>query len=338
MTVKAKLLEMFERSGGSVLSGEEIAKRLSVSRAAVWKAMKGLRDEGYAIHASSNKGYWMDAKSDILSSDAVRAFLENKDLPVHCHRTLDSTNPCAMRLAMEGAPHGTIVLADEQTQGRGRKGRSFFSPARRGVYMSVVLRPDRHLSQAVLVTVAAAVAVCRVIESLTDVSSESGVSGKSDMPEAERWAPRIKWVNDIVMDGRKICGILTEAVSDFESGTVESMVVGIGVNLATGRDDFPPELSDIAGVVHVEGVSRGRFAAEIANRLLRYQANLSDPWLIEEYRERSIVLGRTVRYEQDGRCFRGNAMSINERGNLVVEDDRGELRVLQSGEISIEAM
>ena len=190
--------------------------------------------------------------------------------------------------------------------------------------MSLILRPLIELERFQAVTIAAAVAVCRTIEALTCRH------------------PRIKWVNDIYLDGgnglegadgeeRKICGILTEAVSDVESGTIESVVVGIGLNVSTR--DFSPDLARIAGSLFPGSVSRNRLAAGIAERLMDCQERLGDPELIREYRDRSLLLGREVRFMRDGAECRGLALDIDAQGCLLLREEDGTVVTLRSGEV-----
>lgn len=320
MAVKDEVLRFLEGRRGEALSGESIAEQLAVSRAAVWKAVRALRGEGHKIGAASGRGYCMEPDSDVLSGEGIRHYLqENSPIrEVICLTTVDSTNRYAKALAEAGAAHGTLVVADRQTAGRGRHGRSFFSPAGTGLYMSLILRPSAELERFQNVTIAAAIAVCRTIEALTELH------------------PRIKWVNDIFLrdeDGRekKICGILTEAVSDVESGTLQSVIVGIGLNVSTR--DFGPELSGLAGSLFPKGVCRNRLGAEIAERLMDGQERLGDPELIREYRDRSLLLGRNIRYLEDGRECRGQALDIDAQGSLVLKKDSGETLALRSGEV-----
>ena len=326
MAVKDEVLRMLEAHRGEALSGESVAERLSVSRASVWKAVRALRDEGHKIGASTRRGYRMEPDSDVLSEEGIRACL-SKGSPVRgvvCLASVDSTNTYAKGLALSGGTHGTLVAADRQTAGRGRRGRSFFSPPGTGLYISLILRPRIELERFQTVTIAAAVAVCRTIESLT----------------CRR--PRIKWVNDIYLDGtnglegadgeeRKICGILTEAVSDVESGAIESVVVGIGLNVSTR--DFAPDLARVAGSLFPGSVSRNRLAAGIAERLLDCQERLGDPELIREYRDRSLLLGRGVCFIRDGAECRGVALDIDAQGCLLLREEGGTVVTLRSGEV-----
>ncbi|RRD63336.1 biotin--[acetyl-CoA-carboxylase] ligase [Fretibacterium sp. OH1220_COT-178] len=320
MAIREDVLRLLEEHRGENLSGEFIAERLFVSRVSVWKAVKALRNEGHKIGAAPRRGYRLEAGSDVLTEEGIRARL-SKGAPIRriiCLASVGSTNTYAKELALSGAEHGTLIVADSQTAGRGRRGRSFFSPAGTGLYMSLILRPHVEMERFVLVTVAAAVAVCRTIESLTEAS------------------PRIKWVNDVFLEGqdgaeRKICGILTEAVSDVESGSVETVVVGIGLNVKTKA--FAPELRDVAGSLSSETVRRDCLAAGIAERLMKYQERLDAPELMRLYRDRSLLLGREIRYLRDGVEHHGHALDIDVGGGLIVRDRSGETAVLRSGEV-----
>ena len=316
MPTKDALIRVLEENRNRAVSGQELADTLHITRAAVWKAVRSLQEDGYHIEAMRNRGYRLSPDTDVLSAQGVALFLpeEYRDSPVTVLPTVDSTNSAAKRLAAGGAPHRTLVLAEKQTAGRGRRGRSFYSPAETGLYMSVLLRPNSTLQDALPVTAAAAVAVCRAAEALT---------GRR---------PGIKWVNDLFLDGRKISGILTEAISDFESGMAEAVIVGIGVNLRT--TDFPDELAGIAGSLHPGQVTRNELAARIAAELFRLAEDLSSPALMEEYRARSLILGKEITFRQGDALRRGRAAAIDNEGRLLVETDSGRI-ALKAGEVSV---
>ena len=320
-SLREKVLRFFEEKRGEYLSGAAVAKRLGVSRVAVWKAVESLREEGFRFSAATRRGYALDAASDVLTEEALRACL-SKDSPVRrmvCLETVDSTNTYAKRLALGGAESGTLVIANQQTAGRGRRGHSFLSPPGTGLYMTLILRPGADMEQFQRITPAAAVAVCLTLEALTEAR------------------PLIKWVNDIYLrrgqEERKVCGILSEAVSDVETGSIESVVVGLGVNLTTRNFGGV----DIAGSVFAEGslkpASRAQIAAGIAERLMDFAGRLEDPELIRAYRERSLLLGREITYQQDGETCQARALDIDAAGGLVVENESGERRTLRSGEV-----
>lgn len=315
MSVKSMVAQILERNIGQAVSGQELADGLGVSRAAVWKAVKQLQEQGYRIAAGRNRGYVLLPDTDVLSEGGIRLHLSEqyRDVPVEVLQTVDSTNSAAKAAALNGMPHGTIIAADGQTSGRGRLGKSFYSPPQTGLYMSVILKPDIPLSDSTLLTAAAACAVTDSILQLCGVQA------------------RIKWVNDIFCSDRKVCGILTEAISDFESGTAETVIVGIGLNIST--EDFPDSLRDIAGSLGAS-VQRSRSCADIACRLLEYSQHLDSPEMMEKYRSRSMVLGRRISFEQRGRLRTGRAVGIDDCGCLVVETDEGR-EILRAGGISL---
>lgn len=315
MAIKNEIAAILEQCRGTAVSGQELADRLGVSRAAVWKAVKQLQEDGYSITAVTNRGYCLEKISDVLTAEGIRLHLAEKyrDIPVEVFHSVSSTNTEAKSAALRGAPHGTIIAADEQTAGRGRFGKPFYSPANTGLYMSVLLKPQKPLSDCVGITIAAA---CAITDSLEHVC---GVRAG------------IKWVNDIFVSGRKVAGILTEAMSDFESGMAESVVVGIGVNIST--ENFPAELLGVAGSVGVFA-ERSRLCADIACRLLDYTGGSASQELLEKYRSRSVVLGHEVTFWQNGAERTGKALEIDDSGRLVIETDSG-IEALRSGEISI---
>lgn len=323
MSVKESVLKILEENRETSISGEELAKYLSVSRAAVWKAINALRGEGYNITAVTNRGYQLTKDNDLLSAEGIKIFLNPKynENYIRVYKTIDSTNQEAKKFLMDDdIPHGTVLLSEEQTAGRGRFQRKFFSPSNNGIYMSVILRPNIELSKAIHITTSAAVSVCRAIENLTNKR------------------PKIKWVNDIFLDEKKICGILTEASGNFESGRVENVVVGIGINFKTKEADFPDDIKDIAGSIF-EGeepnITRNQLVAEILNELLYMCDNLEDKSIMQEYKVLSFVLGKKVSFLKNNRLNKAKTVDISDEGALVVQYENGDLDYLNSGEISI---
>lgn len=317
MSVQEAVLQTLEQNRGRALSGQELAERLGVSRAAVWKAVESLRESGYQITAAPRRGYLLKEENDLLSETGIRMGLpeEYRHIPIQVEPRVDSTNTWAKRWALEGAPTGSLLVADTQTQGRGRYGKTFFSPAGTGLYLSAVLRPKLELSNALRLTFAAAVAVSRAVERF-------------------HRTPEIKWVNDIRLDGKKACGILTEAVSDFETGKVEAAIVGIGVNVRTEESSFPEELKGRATSLFPEGITRNELAASIAGELFYWSHHLEDPSLMAEYRKRLCVLGRRLRCRRGNESFEGLAVDLLEDGSLLLQTENGTVS-LNGGEISL---
>ncbi|HIT54217.1 MAG TPA: biotin--[acetyl-CoA-carboxylase] ligase [Candidatus Fimivicinus intestinavium] len=322
MSVKDFILKKLEENRGEPLSGEALANMLSVSRAAVWKAVHTLQQAGYHIEAVPNRGYTLCTDNDILSVEGILPFLKEKT-PAREIRVLSSTgstNQEAKKMALEGAMHGSAVLAEEQSAGRGRLGRSFFSPRGSGLYMSVILRPQADAADAVLITTAAAVAVCLAIER---------IAGKQ---------PRIKWVNDLYLGDQKICGILTEAVTNFETGAIESVVVGIGVNFRGNASLLPEELRTKAGFLlpdETVSITRNQLAAEIMNQLCSLCDTMETRSFLPEYRRRSMTLGEKIRFLRNNQWFEATAIDIDQNGGLIVTRTDGTRETLNSGEISI---
>lgn len=321
MSVKNEILNILETNKGKTISGQELADILDVSRTAVWKAINLLKQDGYIIDASSNKGYSLSTSSDVVSSESIRMFLkeEFKEIPISVFKSLPSTNTKAKEEAILNAVHGTVIFSDEQTNGRGRYGREFFSPADSGIYMSIILKPHLNISSSVLITTAAAVGVLKAMDKFTDEEAQ------------------IKWVNDIFINGKKVCGILTEAVTDFESGNVESIIVGIGLNVKTKMEDFPDELKNKAGSIFIDGTDtsiRSHLAAEIINNILTISNNLENKEFLKEYKSRSLILGKQITYTKNNKVEEALAQDIDDSGRLVIVKD-GKIEVLSSGEVSV---
>ncbi len=320
--MKTKILRALESKGGVYVSGEEIANSLGVSRAAIWKAVSILRNEGYKISASTKKGYRLETVSDSLSVKGIRANLKKSTRvsEIILLNEIDSTNNHAKKMASAGCPDFTLVTADHQTAGRGRRGHSFESPSGTGLYMSMVLRPKTDIDKFQMITTADAVAVCLAIE---------------DLYPSARGRLGIKWVNDVFMDGKKICGILTEALTGVESGEVESVVTGIGVNVASRK--FSAEVSQIAGSIFGENdeilFSRNELCARIADYVADFADNLSDPVIIQAYRQRSILTGHDISYMRNDEKFYGHVDGIDDTGGLVVRNHSGKIETLRSGEV-----
>lgn len=323
MTTKEKLLALLEDSKGTFFSGEEIARTLQVSRAAVWKAVSALREDGYTIDAATNKGYRLSPDSDILSPQGIRRFLkpEYRDLDLTVLPTAPSTNALVREKANQGCPEGCIIIACEQTAGRGRYGRQFFSPVDSGVYLSLLLRPTAYSpQQATCLTAAAAAAMCQAIEEVTGQQ------------------PGIKWVNDIFLHGKKVCGILTEAAVGLETGTLNYMVLGAGVNLYPPAEGFPEEIQPIAGSVLERSCpeAKNRLVGEFLNRFWDFYTHPECRTYLEDYRSRSLAIGQNVTVLSAGRAVSAYAYGIDDDFRLLVRYDSGKTEALSYGEIRIQ--
>ncbi len=321
-TTKEAALEILSKNIGKTVSGQELARTLGVSRASVWKAVESLRKEGYEIDARSHAGYAL-RPGNLLSKQIIAERLNDPALKdrIDIYSSLSSTNNAAKQYAAEhelSLPIERIIIADSQTAGRGRRGRSFCSPPGSGVYISFLLCPNITAKAATRFTTAASVAVSEAIQNAFGIDTQ------------------IKWVNDVYLGGKKICGILTEAVTDFETSDVGSVVIGIGINMTNAG--FPEELLDVAGSLegYVENPDRNALIAELINSLAG-MFEISDNKLemrdyIDEYKKRSLVLGRKIRIMNSGET--AEAIDIDKNGGLVVRSN-GKTRTLSSGEISI---
>lgn len=323
MTTKEKLLALLEDSKGTFFSGEEIARTLQVSRAAVWKAVNALREDGYTVDAATNKGYRLSPDSDILSPQGIRRFLkpEYRDLDLTVLPTAPSTNALVREKANQGCPEGCVIIACEQTAGRGRYGRQFFSPVDSGVYLSLLLRPTAYSpQQATCLTAAAAAAMCQAIEAVTGQQ------------------PGIKWVNDIFLRGKKVCGILTEAAVGLETGTLNYMVLGAGVNLYPPAEGFPEGIQSIAGSVleHSCPEAKNRLVGEFLNRFWDFYSHPECRTYLEDYRARSLAIGRNVTVLSAGKAVSAYAYGIDDDFRLLVRYDSGKTEALSYGEIRIQ--
>lgn len=328
MSSKQDILRLLEMHRGESLSGEDLARQLAVSRNAVWKAVRELQKEGHRIEGVTNKGYCLSPESDVLSPEGIRIHLPKPEhgQEIHVFKTVESTNSVAKEWAMKGASHGTVILAEEQTSGRGRKGRPFFSPPGGGLYISFILRPNLPVNQAVIMTAAAGALTADVLESVKDCTIT------------------IKWVNDLFRGDKKIVGILTEAATSWEGGGIDYLVLGIGINVKPLAGDFPEGLERVAGSLFDAGekpILRNHLAALLIGRVFDFMAALEQnprqatQDIMAAYRKRSNVLTRKVRITGDPLLTEAMAVDIDDQGFLIVEDGQGLRHTLSSGEVSI---
>lgn len=317
---KDLVLECLQKKTDEYVSGAEIAAELSLSRTAVWKAIEQLRADGYRIESVTNRGYRLSSESDVLSEAGIRKYLHS-ELKLKVYPTVTSTNTLLKAEAEQGAAEGTVIVAAEQTAGRGRMGRSFYSPAGTGIYMSILLRPQIPAADAGLITAGAAAAVADAVDALSESSTQ------------------IKWVNDVYLNGRKISGILTEGSIDCETGFLSYAIVGIGINITPPEGDFPEDIRAVAGAAFGEDAPtdlRCRLTAEVLERFLAYYADLQNVPFYDAYRRRSVVIGRQVRLIAPGRePEEAEVLDIDRNFALVVRDAYGQLRTVSSGEVSL---
>lgn len=323
MSTKDTVLALFERNKGFFVSGERIAEELNISRTAVWKAVKKLQQEGYEIKAITNRGYCLDKESDVLTQRGIISCLNEDNrfgLRPEVFVRVDSTNTVCVEKAAVGEDEGYVAIAGSQSAGRGRRGRAFFSPAETGIYMSILLKPSQlEAPQVLRVTTMAAAAVCEAIEAVTHKRAD------------------IKWVNDIYMKDRKVCGILTEAAFSNSVQDPDYVIVGIGINAYTPKDGFPEAIADIAGSIfdYCSPGLKNRLVAEILDRFMAYYKGVSANDYIEEYRKRSIAIGKDVTVSVKGKAVSAHVLGIDDECGLMVRYDDGTEATLRSGEVSI---
>ena len=322
MKTKDKLLELLESQKNEWVSGETIGASLNISRAAVWKVVMNLRNEGYVIDAVRNKGYRLLEESDIISEIGVLKYLspECRMLDIHVVPSAESTNSTLWEKEKAGVPEGTVFIAGMQTAGRGRLGRRFYSPADTGVYMSILFRPRNIKPEnTVRLTTMAAVAACETFET----ASQKNAS--------------IKWINDVFIENKKVCGILTEGSVGMETGSLDAVVLGIGINAYEPEKGFPEDLQSVAGAVYDAKCADGRniLAAGFLNRLMRYYLSGDYESYVEKYRKRCFVLGKKISVLSDGVKKTATALDIDENCRLIVQYENGVTETLSTGEISI---
>lgn len=313
MNLRDNIIYLLEKNKGSFISGQEIAERFSVSRSAVAKCIAALKNEGYVINSVNHIGHCLDASSDILSVQGIKAHLSH-DADIIVYDIIGSTNNEAKRICADGIERDVIIAANGQTDGRGRRGKTFYSPSKSGLYFSIILHPEIELADATGITAAAAVAVSKVIA------------------EATKKGPKIKWVNDVFIDNKKVCGILTEAVTDFETMHLQAVIIGIGINLTT--EEFPDEIKDIASSVGCV-TNRCEIIAKIFSEVKTLCDRLPDRSFMNDYRKFSLVIGRNVNFVKNGINYTAKAEDILDDGSLLVITENGEEILLNSGEISI---
>lgn len=321
MTIREAVIRAIRERQGQWVSGEALSQSLNVSRTTIWKQIKMLQSEGYAIESSPKKGYRLSTFPDILSPEEVRGGLQTSAFGQEHYfyfREIDSTNNYAKQLAAEGYAEGTLVVAEQQSAGRGRRGRQWHSEPGQGIFMSLILRPKLPVKELSRITMFIAVAI---VETLNGVDIKSG----------------IKWPNDVLVNGRKIAGILTEAVTDMDG--IEYIVTGIGLNVNTLIEDFPEEFRSIATSVREEaGCVFPR--VELLQALLlhlekHYQKLIAGGFneILEKVRNLSLVIGHDIKIDSVNGISNGRAIDIDNNGFLMVRDAMGNIHHIMSGEI-----
>ena len=318
--MKTQIITMLKNADGYV-SGQEICEQFGVSRTAVWKVMNQLKTEGYQIESVPNKGYMLMNEPDVLSKSELESRIHTKwaGRKVYYYDETDSTNNDVRRLMADGEEHGVLAVADMQTAGKGRRGRTWISPAGANIFMSIGLKPDFAPDKASMMTLVMALAVCDAVRDITGLDS------------------KIKWPNDIVVNGKKICGMLTEM--DAELDCIHSVVIGVGINV--NQAEFDEEISATATSLYLESkqkVIRAALIESVMQYFERYyeqfmrEGDLSE--LQKEYNDRLVNLDAKVRVLDPKGEYDGVARGIDNLGELLVERDGGIVKVF-AGEVSV---
>lgn len=319
--MKGKILKELLDNKGEFISGQMLSRNFEISRTAVWKYINALKEDGYVIEAVPNKGYRLIEAPDLIVPEEIKTMLKTSFVGnnIIYKERIGSTSDYAKKIALT-AGEGTVIIAEEQTEGRGRMGRRWISPPGTGIWMSIILKPKLNPAKAYQITQAIAVAAAKAIKETCGLNAG------------------IKWPNDIIVNGKKVCGILTEMSA--ESDQIYYIVIGVGVNVNTSLDDIPPELRAKASSLKEElgrYVSRKKLLANMLNWVeeiyLKF-VNNGFGAVIKDCRELSVILGKEVEVIQTDQKYRGRALKIREDGILLIETQEGIKEIL-SGDVSI---
>jgi len=330
--MKYKILQVLKEKNMEYVSGEKLSEILGVSRTAVWKCINELKKEGYVIESVSKKGYKLESSPDILNEFEIGYGLNTRIIGRHiCYfKSIDSTNNYAKKSAHEGCEEGTVIVADAQTSGRGRLGRRWESKEGSGIWMSVVLRPSIAPEDVQIMTLAASVAVVTALKRIAGVDAG------------------IKWPNDIIIDGKKVCGILTEMSTEMDR--VNFLVLGIGININQKKEDFPDELKSTAislkaymseNNMSVSNIRRNDIIKNVLLELEKQYENMkrgNTEEIIRKWRENSVTLGRKVKIIYKNDEYEGMARDVTDDGKLIVDCCDGITRAVSSGEVSVKGI
>ena len=319
--MKEEILNMLRETDGYI-SGQELCNKFGVSRTAIWKVMKQLKEAGYNIEAQQNKGYHIVSAPDVMDAAELKSIWKPKwvGCEILYFDSIDSTNTKAQELAEKGYPSGTLVVADKQIAGKGRRGRNWESPSGCGIFMTLMLKPDINPNNASMLTLVSALAVAKALADIT---------GKD---------AKIKWPNDIVIDGRKVCGILTEMSAQFDY--INNIVIGIGINV--NNSSFPEEISATASSLRLLSGGKKYRRAEIIEKIMEYFEKYYSIFLetedlsalVNEYDAMLVNMKKQVKVLDPKEPFEGKAMGITKTGELIV-DTWESRKLVSSGEVSV---
>ncbi|KGK87702.1 biotin--[acetyl-CoA-carboxylase] ligase [Clostridium sp. HMP27] len=324
--MKEEIIRLLKKNQNEFISGEDISSALGISRAAVWKYMKAIKEDGYNIESVSRKGYKLISSPDLLTFEEISPYLNTSYIgkQIVYFNSIDSTNNEAKKLASSGCSEGIVIISEEQTMGRGRLGRNWVSPKFKGIWMSIVLRPDIDPMNVAKITQVGAAAVLKAIK-------EQGINAY------------IKWPNDIVLNNKKVCGILTEMSGEINN--VNYVVMGIGINVNIDKEDFPEEIEEIATSLKIEeckSIERKALVASILNNLeelyKEFIKNEDIKTSIDICRENSILIGKSVRIINRNDEIQAQVLDLSDDGKLIVKYQDGSIHEVISGEVSVRGL
>ncbi|MFD3446084.1 biotin--[acetyl-CoA-carboxylase] ligase [Microbacteriaceae bacterium 4G12] len=322
-SIRKELLGIFSEADGEFISGQTISEKLGCSRTAVWKHMEDLRKEGYELEAVRRLGYRIKSKPEKVTGNEIQLGLQTEFIGrnIHFEETVDSTQKIAARFVYEGAKEGTVIVAEEQTAGRGRLSRTWYSPKGTGIWMSIILRPEIPIQQAPQLTLLTAVSVAQAIEKCTGLSVG------------------IKWPNDILIGGKKAVGILTELQA--ETDKINAVIIGIGINVNQQKEHFAPDIQNIATSLAMETghpLNRAELMQVIFYQLEKlYKEYLANGFSVIKllWESHAISIGKEITARTITNTLTGIAKGITEDGVLMLEDKAGIIHYIHSADIEI---
>jgi BirA family transcriptional regulator, biotin operon repressor / biotin---[acetyl-CoA-carboxylase] ligase len=323
MTTKKKLLDHLREHLSQWVSGEQISNQLGISRTAIWKQINRLKSDGHEIDSAPKKGYRLTTEADLMTIDTIQAQLQTRVMgqpAIHLFQETDSTNLQAKILAGQGAAEGTVVVADTQSHGRGRRGRTWLSPPGRNIYTSLILRPPMAPFQAPQITLMTAVAVTQSLNRTTGLDA------------------KIKWPNDILIQGKKVAGILTEISTEMD--VVDFVVVGLGINVNTRREEMLPEIQDIATSIHIEGCDNVSRPSLLCNLLKNFETcydQLKEEGfgpIMNQWRTMTDIIGQRVYVDVLDTRHIGTVEAVDDDGVLILKDDQAKNHRIFSGDVT----
>lgn len=321
MTLKDKVFAMLAENMGEFLSGEMLSDVFGVSRNAIWKTINSIKKQGYDIESIKNKGYMLSKHSQLPTVFNIKKALKTEsEYDIELLDSVTSTNDVLKDYALKGAKEGKIVIALEQTAGKGRQDRKFFSPKGEGIYLSMLLRPVLPIDTVTLITVLASSAVTEVLQQLYGVEIT------------------IKWVNDLFIGDKKFCGILTEGSINIEEGIFDYIILGIGINLTTPTKGYPQDIKDkttsIFGSECCSGIEKSQIIAKIIEKVFYYYKNIGDKEFMSTYQNKQYLAGKEIEiFHKDTKTDSGIVIGVDNEGRLIV--DNGSIITISSGEARV---